>query len=189
MVMFLALVALCLSGSALANVPSSRGCPAVTTQSNFDVNKYLGRWYVNQKFSDSQSATESSKCTYADYTSDGNSVIHIINYYINVKSDKPATLESYLRVPNPNDASKMKIRYPSLMPPGVEGDYYVLATDYDTYAVVYNCQENRGVGTRHIWTLTREQNPSAEIVNNADSALEKNNINRSLMRKVDQTNC
>ena len=45
------------------------------------------------------------------------------------------------------------------------GDYWVIDTDYDTFASVYSCSNLVGLAKAQIaYILTREKNPSEETV-------------------------
>ena len=45
------------------------------------------------------------------------------------------------------------------------GPYFVLETDYENFAAVYSCDELPGFGAiNYGWVLTRDPNPSQEIV-------------------------
>ena len=60
------------------------------------------------------------------------------------------------------------------MPIVPAGDYKILSTDYVNYTVVYTCSGIRGVYNReYAWVLTREAEPSEEIVEQALSEMRR----------------
>ena len=95
--------------------------------------------------------------------------------------------------------------------PPTEGNYLVLGTDYDSYAVVWSCtpsllsnfrkffvyisridekyEWNRSLHTELLWILTRDREPSEAVINSAMAVIESNNLNTSKLRITNQSNC
>ena len=46
----------------------------------------------------------------------------------------------------------------------VDGDYWILDTDYETYSVVYSCSQVAFLKLELGWVLTREENPPEATV-------------------------
>ena len=43
-------------------------------------------------------------------------------------------------------------------------NYYIIGTDYDNYASVYDCVEIGGISGKSAWILTREKQPDQTVV-------------------------
>jgi len=56
------------------------------------------------------------------------------------------------------------------------GDYWVIDTDYDTFASVYSCANAGPIKIEIAYILTREKNPSEETVQLALDAFDRNGI-------------
>ena len=54
------------------------------------------------------------------------------------------------------------ISFPNGSP--VDGDYWILDTDYESYSVVYSCSQVAFLKLELGWILTREANPSEATV-------------------------
>ena len=50
----------------------------------------------------------------------------------------------------------------------VDGDYWILDTDYETYSVVYSCSQVAFLKLELGWVLTRQANPSEAAVRKED---------------------
>ncbi|KAL9707645.1 hypothetical protein quinque_011163 [Culex quinquefasciatus] len=70
-----------------------------------------------------------------------------------------------------------------------EKPYWILGTDYHTYAVIYTCSELGLLNMKNIWILTRERFPIKSILHKAYAIMELAQLNRSLLQKTDQKHC
>ena len=53
----------------------------------------------------------------------------------------------------------------------INGDYRIVDTDYETYAVVYSCTPYPFFKTETVWILTRAQTPDASVITTAENII------------------
>lgn len=69
-------------------------------------------------------------------------------------------------------------------------NYFVLGTDYEHYAVIYNCMEfDKPAHTEMLWILTRERVPQAEYVHAAEEIVKEHHFPTNALFPIDQRNC
>ncbi|KAL1386821.1 hypothetical protein pipiens_000398, partial [Culex pipiens pipiens] len=83
--------------------------------------------------------------------------------------------------------SKYQVKFPFAF--NHEKPYWILGTDYNTYAVIYTCSELGLLNMKNIWILTRERFPIKSILHKAYAIMELAQLNRSLLQKTDQKHC
>ena len=69
------------------------------------------------------------------------------------------------------------------------GTYWVLGTDYESYASVYSCKSLLGFALEYSWILVRDVNPSEEVLEKAQAAFISNGLGIDNFETVDQSNC
>ncbi|XP_070161362.1 apolipoprotein D [Polyergus mexicanus] len=114
-------------------------CPIVEPMQGFQMNRFLGLWYVIQKTS------TGSKCITYNYTrgeEPGEYVItqdsdHLILGLTPLKHEYHYTGE--LTVPEPSTPGRMEVRFPLSV--AGSASHVVFMTDYDTYAGIFTCQK------------------------------------------------
>ncbi|CAL4067430.1 unnamed protein product [Meganyctiphanes norvegica] len=122
-------------------IPEEGVCPEVTLQPDFDLQKYLGRWY---ELAHAQWAfgTEANTCMTSDFVEQGvvseakvyqGEVFWALGESVNIQTEAemyeteedPAALWVYYGEGDPGEIGK--------------ANHYVLSTDYENYACVFNC--------------------------------------------------
>ena len=140
------------------------GCPAYTQMAEFDVSKYVGTWYevVRDKFTTFEIL---SGCVNVDYGLNDDGSISVHNkghrFFLGWNDIEGSAVQSDVGAPgslvvdffNTPDSSK-------------PGNYNVISTDYDTYTVVYSCNEHFSglFSTDVMWILAREQSLEDEAL-------------------------
>merc|ERR1712062_350968 len=75
--------------------------------------------------------------------------------------------------PNPErDPGKLIVQFPQ----GKPGDYWILGTDYESFAVVYSCFEFNGMVSLQAWIITRDPQPELETIEKGLDILVANGI-------------
>ncbi|CAG9857592.1 unnamed protein product [Phyllotreta striolata] len=153
-------------------------CPIVSTVENFNVTAYLGKWYEQEKY---PILTETfGSCIYTDYyQEDGTTRFKNNELLFNLL---PLSIGGTVSV---NSTSGLLLITPDYKKTK-HVPYYVLDTDYETFAAVWTCREN---STRGAWILTRERTPLESAVENGRSALDRENLSLEELRKTDQKDC
>ena len=124
----------------------------MSTQKNFDVKRYLGKWYEIAKYKFKWEIG----CAFsmAEYSwNDG--ILNVKNTCLD-ENRKPLYSRSAIAVPNANDPSKLKIDFNDGLPSDPVGNYWVHWTDYDNYSIV------GGPEKKFLWILSRTPEISAE---------------------------
>jgi len=134
----------------LASAQSGFGeCPKVPTQANFEPSKYLGVWYEITKL---PFVTEAGGyCITANYTLKANGRINVDNRLHKGSVDGPldqAIGEAYIA--DPKEPAKLSVSFGFVAAP-----YWVLATDYTSYAMVLSCTNFFGYRLEYAWILSR----------------------------------
>ncbi|XP_050344333.1 apolipoprotein D-like [Nymphalis io] len=161
-------------------------CPDVAAMSDFNANRYLGKWYEAEKYF---AAFEfGGKCITANYDLNENGVISVLNRQISSFTGMKSEIKGEAMQVSRSDVGKLSVRFPSL-PVKVDAPYWVVDTDYDNFALVWSCYEFGVFHTRNAWILTRERDPPVETLEKAYAAADKNNINRTYFLRTDQKNC
>nr|AEA76321.1 polycalin [Mamestra configurata] len=135
--------------------------PSITGVANFDVNRYLGTWLEVARYPQTAQTGQCNRATYAQGATAGvftvqNSQVIAEDLSTILGEARPTTQSGVLQVTfNVNNEQRVQ-------------DLYVLATDYDNYALVYTCNNidgnQRQVGS---WKLRRSLVELSEAANNA----------------------
>ena len=159
-------IALAAQQALAANV--FRGCQEPEVQQNFNLDAYLGLWYENRR--DKDVAYESGVCTTASYSMNDDGSIRVLNNdYEEDKSEWGGGVGRATIVDPSKNEGYLKVKFVKLQP---AGDYKVLETDYENYTVIYTCAGIPHLyNIEYVWILTRDINPSEEVINMALDAI------------------
>ena len=129
-------------------------CYAYDPIEDFDAAKFKGVWYELQR--DVDIFFETGECVtaeYGDYDGDEANYVSIVNTQYFIEEAREDQIEGYA-IANTIFGGKIDV-YLSGSPVGA--DYRVIATDYDSYAIIYSCTQIGPVKFPEIaWVLTRD---------------------------------
>ncbi|KAE8736730.1 hypothetical protein FOCC_FOCC017816 [Frankliniella occidentalis] len=153
-----------------AQVPFLGTCPDVKVMPSFDVTKYLGKWFEAERYF--AIFEFAGKCVTGNYTVDNDGRISILNRQTSSLTGIQSTIEGEVKL-------IMTLDVP----------YWVLDTDYDNYAVVWSCSNFGIFSTRNAWILTRQREPSLEVMERAYMVVDRNAVSRAYFTRTDQKRC
>ncbi|KAL6263698.1 hypothetical protein P5V15_003786 [Pogonomyrmex californicus] len=179
-------VILIIANATLAQVPFLGTCPNLEAMPNFELERYLGKWYeVERYFAWFEFG---GKCVTANYSLNENDSVKIINKQISSLTGVATSIEGVGRLIDRSDDPKLTVTFPSL-PLQFDAPYWVLDSDYKSYAVVWSCTNLGVLNVRNVWILTREPKPPIAVLEKAYQVIDKNNISRAYFIRTDQKNC
>ncbi|XP_014451289.1 apolipoprotein D [Alligator mississippiensis] len=158
-------------------------CPNPPVQEDFDPSKYLGKWYEIEKL---PSGFEQERCVQANYSLKANGKIKVLTKM--VQSDGTIKHMEAEAVPvNKDEPAKLSVSYSWFMP---ASPYWVVATDYENYALVYSCTSFFWLfHVDYAWIRSRTPQLHPETVEHLKSVLRSYRIQTGMMLPTDQMNC
>ncbi|XP_015258216.1 PREDICTED: apolipoprotein D-like [Cyprinodon variegatus] len=155
-------------------------CPSPAVQPNFQLEKYLGKWYEIEKLPTSFAR---GKCIEANYSLRKDGTIRVLNAQI--EKDKLSTAEGTAVVRDMRERAKLGVSFSYFTP---YSPYWVLTTDYTSLVVVYSCNDIfRLFHVDFAWILSRSRSLPEATVHYAKDLLTKEGIDISRMRPTDQS--
>ncbi|XP_068197310.1 apolipoprotein D-like [Antennarius striatus] len=134
-------------------------CPQPTVQANFDLNRYIGKWYEIQKL---PTAFQRGECSTATYSLISPGVVRVFNKEL-LDDGTINTIFGSAQAKDPAEPAKLQVSFDGILSP--PNPYWVLSTNYENHALVYSCTD---FGLFHIelsWILSREPTLSEGTLN------------------------
>lgn len=162
-------------------------CPTVDPFPEFDVSKFLGRWFVIQKFS-----TASSCWTYDFLKNDTDNSFRIEQSREQFLLDTLGYDHTYkyigtLDLPDPERPGALRVRFP--MSVAGKADYIIFSTDYENYAGIYSCQPLLFGHRRTASILSRKPTLDQVFINKVRSKLDSFSVDPHDFSIISQKNC
>ncbi|KAM9332651.1 apolipoprotein Db [Pholidichthys leucotaenia] len=155
-------------------------CRNPKVQPNFDLHRYLGRWYEIEKL---PAFFERGKCIQANYALRRDGTIQVLNSQ--VRKDKREYKEGTAIIPDSRDPAKLGVSFSYFTP---YSPYWVLTTDYDNISIVYSCTDILHIfHVDYAWILARTPYLGAEMMNFAVKLLMDEKIDITRMTPIDQS--
>jgi len=177
----------------LAQVESDGTCPNFQVVKDFDVSRYLGKWHGYSKYPTRGFANNNcSTVFYSDGTVEGGlPTVNVINRGYSEMTGAYSRAVGTAVAPNPAVPASLIVSFSaSGRPASTTPNYNVIGTDYDNYALVYSCsQRSQNKKFELLFVLTRERQPSQEVVDQAYQGLEDQGIDLNRLKLNVQTNC
>ncbi|XP_038048597.1 apolipoprotein D-like [Patiria miniata] len=167
-----------------AQVFSWGNCPRVQVKEDFNATKYFGKWYEIMRFNKT-SFEEGTRCIYAVYSNGTRpGTVGVRNAAL--RGTEVETAEGYAYAPDPTQPGKLKVR---LSESWFAGNYWVLDTDYRSYAMVHSCTGFWLFNFQLNWLLSPIRNVTSDVVESALQRFETSGIDISNFIRANQTRC
>ncbi|XP_060096932.1 apolipoprotein D [Heteronotia binoei] len=158
-------------------------CPAPPVQEEFDVSKYLGKWYVIEKL---LSNSEKSDCFQTNYSRKENGKFKVVNKEL-LSDGTINEAEGEAWQADPDQPAQLHIKFHWLLP---AAPYKVISTDYNHYSLVYSCLPFLWVfHMDDAWILSRTPQLHPDTVEHLKDILQSYEIDTDGMRPTNQLNC
>ncbi|XP_017770322.1 PREDICTED: uncharacterized protein LOC108558043 [Nicrophorus vespilloides] len=169
-----------------AQIPSLGYCPDYVPMTDFNMNRFLGKWYETERyFTFSEVA---SRCIVTDYAKGPSGRIYVSNEVTNRLTGVKRVISGNLQLAGKQDEGKLNVKY-TTSPISQETTLSVLDTDYDNFAVVWSCTGIGPIHAQNAWLMTRDRLPTGEVLQKAYGILDKFKISRTFFIKTDQEGC
>merc|ERR1711998_547295 len=186
---------------------ASDGCPAVSTQADFDLSQFVqeGRWYIQQQAVTQYLPVEQNFCVYAEYSILKKKTFW--GYTIQVHNhaeEQDGTVHdsgSLLCAKQADEADPAKLEVaPCFLPSFAAGPYWVVAYDETQgYALISGgqptvksergCRTGSGTNDSGLWIFSREQVADPALIQHVREIAQQQGFDVSVLNTVDQTNC
>merc|ERR1712179_169143 len=159
--MFAVVLVLILVGFVTPHSYGIGGCPTVPAATNFQTEQFLGTWYVIELFG------RQTKCMSLTFNKVSNTTLSIteaMEFYLldNINVDYSHANTGTLNIENPTNSAKMRIKWPD----NILGSatFTVVDTDYESYALIIECQKLWLVSRTNAAILSREPTLAPELI-------------------------
>lgn len=171
----------------VAQVPGLGACPAPETIKDFDVRKYMGRWYeVERYFAYFQFGR---KCVTADYSLRRDGTIDVVNSGISKWTKRRKLSRATAVARNQNEPAKLSVTVPGRFFSRTT-NYWILDTDHHSYSVVWSCRKILGLfNAQYAWILSRRRTLPEETRLKIYKKLDDLGVKHSKFILSDQSNC
>ncbi|XP_047512186.1 uncharacterized protein LOC125054377 isoform X2 [Pieris napi] len=148
---------------------------------DFNVTRYGGRWRMLETY---HSDFQRGACNDATYTLLNDGTVSALNSQ--VINEELNTITGIASLASSDGSAKLSVKFPTTTE---ASDYWVLHTDYDSYALVYSCK-NLENNQRRVWSwkLSRTTELSSTANDNINAVIERTNVlNSKYFKKIDHS--
>nr|XP_057925146.1 apolipoprotein Da, duplicate 2 [Doryrhamphus excisus] len=154
-------------------------CPKPAVQEDFDTARYLGKWYEIQRV---PQPFQRGQCGTATYSLKSLGVVGVLNREL-LADGRINAISGSATAKDPSEPAKLQVSFFEDSPPG---PYWVLATDYDNYALVYSCTNLAVVHFDSVWILSRRPVLAEETLEELHSTLTSIGVRVDKMIRTNQ---
>ncbi|XP_071542891.1 apolipoprotein D-like [Panulirus ornatus] len=131
-------------------------CPTLPVTKNFSLPQYMGRWYEIERF---PNPFQDGNCAVADYQLLPNGTVFITNTQL--VEGQVDVVNGTATLWNNTSEGRLEVEFPFTedipKPVGGGTNYEVVATDYESYAVIYTCSYfGPGFKFEFSWIVARQ---------------------------------
>ncbi|KAK3915389.1 Apolipoprotein D [Frankliniella fusca] len=167
-------------------------CPNVEPMANFEMEKFLGKWYVIQKTS------TGSRCLVYNFTRVGEAERAAGDYRIEQISehlllgltsvDHKYRYSGLLRVnEHASTPANMTVQFPLSV--AGSASYRVFMTDYDTYAAIFTCQRLAFANRQSVSILARKRTLDKQYIDKIRNRMTALGVDPFDLSIISQDNC
>jgi apolipoprotein D and lipocalin family protein len=172
--------------AAKAQIPNLGFCPEYLPMPDFDMDKFLGKWYEAERYF--QFSEVATRCVVTDYAKAPSGRIYVSNEVTNRLTGVKRVIDGSLELAGKAGEGKLNVKY-TTTPLASDTALTVLDTDYDSYAVIWSCNGFGPLHAQSAWVMTRERLPPGTVLQRAYGVLDKFKISRTFFVKTDQEGC
>ncbi|KAF5281465.1 hypothetical protein FQA39_LY17783 [Lamprigera yunnana] len=170
----------------VAQVPYLGWCPEYQPMNDFQIDRFLGKWYEAERYFTFSEVV--GRCVVTDYARAPSGRIYVSNEVTNRFTGVKRVIGGHLELSGRENEGKLHVKY-ATTPIATESSLLVLDSDYDNYAVIWSCGGIGPFNAQNVWVMTRDRLPPGVIMQRAYGVLDKFKISRTFFVKSDQDGC
>jgi len=166
---------------------SLSSCPSLESMENFDLERFLGKWYIVEVYS------AMNDCMSVEYRQSADGSLQVVQRRELAATNSlsiPHTFKyTASAAPAEQSPADMIISWPAS---GWMGSmsHQILFTDYEEMAVTFECQQVLFMSRQSGMILSRSPNPSEELVKQMKEIIASKGVsNTENFKRVDQSSC